>query len=302
MLFSMPTLELEDVGNFWWLGIRNIESIVPNSTVQDAAFWVSGLTDRNSNLDAADTRQSNLAVMPNLGTNFVSDEDTITLDGSNVGKAWWSVGASNNNLITVNSNGEDYSLTISGKSFEPRISYDTSDSAVAFGQSCTLDDGKIIVGGLKDLYYFGESTVRSERLGNGDLSNAYQLTDVQAGCIGIAANFSASESDVPEKVDLALVDIAFNQVRSTFSSSRFVIRQLINQGSEMIEQKLEARELANGGYRMTPTGEFRIVETNRGSEKIARKLPVTGSLVKYSCDAGSGQAGLFRFLCQREVA
>lgn len=72
-------LELIDSGNLWWLGIRAIDSVVPDSTVAMAAVSSSRIVDVQDGSPLLDDGRSapfrGVFVLPNLGRDYLSPEE-----------------------------------------------------------------------------------------------------------------------------------------------------------------------------------------------------------------------------------
>lgn len=292
------SLAVLDVGNLWWLGIRDIESVVPGSRFSRAAFW-SQSRDREI-VDPSDSGlhgSTVLTVVTSMDGKSTMDSVTAVRSDGRDAKVWWVSTADTNDagrLVTFRSHAGQNTLEIADETLTDLDIFETRNPSAGFGVACTDSRDNVLVAGLRNTYRIGKDGLTVSPIPMTGTDEGFRLTDVSTNCLSLLARFEPlgdPEHAANASVDIALVDLDKGSVLSTFSMPRFTRRVLFRNGSRLLRQDLDV-EIADGGaVRLLPTQQIRLLDTASGDVIASSELPVAGAIEGPFCAAD--EAGNF---------
>lgn len=288
LVLSGDTLEEKDVGNLWWLGIRGIDYVAAGSTLLRAAVFPDRLVDVMTGALVPD--RSNLIVLHDVGRSLRSPDEMRTLGETTLTKVWWINDTPSSKLIGLRRTGKEQTLALFGSDLSLQSVWPLDPPSLGLGVACE-DRKRIVVGGLTEkLVTENGSSVIKEPLRKPSGVGDYRLLGVTpVGCTGLMAENIADASEIDlnaDQLEVRTIDLATNQLGPKFQLKRAAVSTLIAGGTKVLQQDLLATAVDGGGYRMTPTGSMRVVDSQSGSILKRSKLPA-GATSRLVCRGDS---------------
>lgn len=284
LVLSGDTLEEKDVGNLWWLGIRGVDLVIPGSTLERAGV----LSDQRVD-PATGTRlgpESALALIRDLGRSQVSPGETPIVVDSSITKAWWIDDSPSSRLIGVRHANQKYTIAVYGSDLDQQAEWSATPPGLGLGVAC-VDGQRTIIGGLRTRLIAADNRlIATERIGQSSSDGYRLLGAAPIGCIGLMGDFveQPAEGDVnSSQIKLRTIDLATNRLGAEFRAKRVAQSILFARGTRLLQQDLFATPADGGGYRVTPTGRLRVLETQNGSVIRSGELRSAGETSRLLC-------------------
>jgi hypothetical protein len=296
LVLDSTTLEVNDVGNLWWLGIRRIESVVPHSTKFNAALWVSQLLNADGEL-LNSSRDPLLVVLQNLGRATKPGGVPPIIREKWVNKGWWVPNLKESRLMVFGAMGDEYAIGVFDSADDDLQIYATDDPTIGFGMTCVLPTGDLMNFGLTNKFTFEGTRVQEAKIVSEFASSNYRMTGVQNGCTGLMANFETqnpANTGTDAKVDIAVVDASADAVISEFETKRFVENFLFDRGRKILQHDQNVQAARHGGITSDPSNRLRVIDATTGNTVLARELPFSGQVQLASCQDGDKQFATIR--------
>ena len=289
IVLDAVTLREIDVGNFWWLGIREVDMVVKNSSVSNAAFWVNNwdpfVDSRPTAIESGATR---IISLQNLGRENSWNFRPPEMIDAAAPKVWWVSQPNNQRLLKFENAEQQSRISVLDSNLAPLETFNASDLTMGFGVACEGVGGSILVAGLRDYFKIAETGFQTTEFPLPQDGTRYHLMDVTLNCLVTLGRFGPlNELSDPQSqtVEVAIVDMNKNQVVSRFLTRRFVRNVLTDNGNKMIQQDLAVQFVGENGdsIQLTPTNKFRVLDTRDGSIVSSREMPSSGRITSPYC-------------------
>lgn len=285
LVLSGDTLEEKDVGNLWWLGIRGVDLVIQGSTLERAGVQSDKRVDPATGTWLGP--EAALAVIRDLGRSQLSPRDTAFAVDSSLTKAWWIDDSPGSRLIGVRHANEQHTIAVYGSDLDQRAEWIATPPDLGLGVAC-VDGQRTIIGGLRSRLIASDNRlIATERLRQPSSSGDYRLLGATpVGCIGLVGDFveQPAEEDInSSQITLRTIDLATNKLGAEFRAKRVARSILFARGTRLLQQELFATPAEGGGYRVTPTGRLRVLNTQDGSTLRSAELRSAGETSRLFC-------------------
>ena len=187
LVLSGDTLEVRDVGNLWWLGIRGVDYVIPESTLARAALWTDTRHDLETGMWTGST--SALVSLQDLGRQLGSVSDLrLAISSSAYDSYRWVNDDPQNRLLRIHRDSDEYlvALVRSDLTLERQWRSPLSGRHGS-GVSCVMDD-RLFIGGLENrLIADGENELVVDPIARAAPNDGYRLGSVSLGCAVVLA-------------------------------------------------------------------------------------------------------------------
>lgn len=284
MVLDSTTLEIKDVGNLWWLGIRLLYNGVLNSSTLDVLIspemFVDPSTDERLNSEVGDDGYFRSTVdyyfLENLGRNYRSQAElpTINYEERGIAPEWATYGSTQ--LVRTQDqmvqfvlfghrydNVENNRFAVLDSSFNLIISGSVSSSADS--AVCRFDDRFFVAGG-REAWSFDQFT---EQVDYADWPDQeYVILNIRDGCRVLAR--PRGDAVDPDS-GWRLIDFSTGEILSRFDLDVIPGRSLLfDNGSRWLIQNGVSDE--NNVLKLTP--EFILVDTITGDILARAELDI----------------------------
>lgn len=265
LVLSGNTLEIRDVGKLWWLGIRGVDYVIPDSTLARAALWTDSRHDLETGTWTGPT--SALVSLQDLGRQLTSVSDLIlALSSSEYDSYRWVNDDPQNRLLRIHSNGDEYFVALVRTDLTQERQWRSPIVRLGSGVSCVVDD-RLFVGGLEARLFGEGDELVVESIARRAPSNNYRLVGISMGC-----TVMVSEPQLPT----LLVDLSTNEVVTEFRAKAQTRVVLFDSGRKLLQQDI-TRVPVEGvdGHRVGYTGHMTVADTSNG--EFLREVTLNGS-------------------------
>ncbi len=280
-MLSGDTLEVTDVGNLWWLGIRGVDYVIPTSTLARAALW----TDSRVDLETGQLlgRGSALVSLQDLGRQLSSAAAlNLSIPGdANVTNRWVNDDP-HGRLLSTNEDGDGYVIELARTNLTPERQWQSPTVRLGAGFSCVADD-RLFIGGLENrLTPGGDNELVVDTITGAAPSEIPRIfSTVSLGCTVLVGSLDADgdttstfESPIRD-VAGTLVDLATNEVVTEFRYRTRARGLLFDDGARYLQQDITGTPADGGGYYVGYTGRVRVIDTH--TSEILGEAALDGS-------------------------
>lgn len=287
MVLDSRTLEIRDVGNLWWLGIRQLNFVGGNSTLDSAwiqpEIFLDPSTGERLNTVLEDDGYFRPTVdryfLENFGSNYRTQTDipTINYEEQGITLEW----ATYRSTRVVRSQGEIFQFVLSGHQFNNvennkftvmdssfNIIVDGTVGSSADSAICKVGS-RIYVAGGREAWSFDSTTGQVDYANWPDRN--YVITRIQDGCRALAR--PRGDAVNPDS-DWRLIDFSTGEILSRFDLDFGTGRHyLFDNGSRWLIQGGRGDE--NNVLQLT--SEFVLVDTITGEILVRTEPDINGA-------------------------
>ena len=286
-VLSGDTLQVMDVGNLWWLGIRGVGSVAPGSSLARAALR----TDRRVNLQTGMWTGPSLAVasLQDLGRQLASASDLrLVISSSAYDSYRWVNDDPHDRLLRIHEDGDEFFVSLVRADLTTERQWRPPTIRLGSGVSCVVDE-RLFIGALETRLEVVDDELAVETIAGAQLPDEYRFIDRSHGCNVLAVPFDARPIAERPSTDVTglLVDLSENEVVREFRYMRGARGLLFADGEKYLQQDITLTPADTGGYYVDYTGRVRVVDTR------------TSEILGETALEGSGE--MSRLLCRNEA-
>ncbi|MCY4286991.1 MAG: hypothetical protein OXC63_00125 [Aestuariivita sp.] len=291
LLLDSNNLELRDVGNLWWLGLRQIDYVYPGSNLNFASFSTEFHADVSTGYrmhvgpglridPSPEMPFIDLYLLENLGRDYQSHQDVLFADSSKLGienvdkysmdRLKW---MQNEETIVFSYDQYKYALVSSNLELISQFDFDSS----MLSAQCRKGDE----------YFFASSrSVLSLDIATGEANSPswvnpeYRFSRTFEGC-KVLTYWRGENAGMSAASKYQLIDYSNGNILSEFDLDIELSNyHLFADGSRWLMQELEM--VSEGSYAGTNT--FRLIDTLSGESILEAELDIGDAILPDSSD------------------
>ncbi len=276
LVLDGDTLETRDVGNLWWLGIRNVDNVVHGSTLGGLGLYSDRVMDMATGSFRDDYWQTGgLFVLEDLGRQLYHTSKVPGLsDLPNSELQWIASPKDTRPLILRRQNGKS---SVSLSDAQLKESPQGSTTLKTLRAACEDSPGRIFAGGVDHRLSIEQGVVSTDRLARAHRKSGYTMSGRSLNCLALMVK--VAEEDVT-MMHNAIIDLSTNSILSEYKTKRYVSPVLIANGGRLLQQvHAVPKERAS---RVERTDEYRLLDTRDGRVLRSTRLGIDGELQSHS--------------------
>ena len=286
IVLNGDTLEISDVGDLRWLGIRGVDYVIPGSTLARAAFWTGARFDLDSGMWLGE--EWVLVSLQDLGRQLHSYSDlALSISSSEFNEDRWVNDDPENRLLRIHKDGDGYLYTLAGTDLSQERQWRSPmDGRHGSGFSC-MANNRLFIGGLENrLTPEGDNELVVETIAGSAPSEIPRLVGtVSLGCLVLVLPFSDTERSPTEVVTSRLVDLSTNDVVTEFrytagTGGRML---LFADGEQVLRQDITTTPAGEVGHYIGYTGRMRVYDTRTSEILGEARLEGSGEMSRLFC-------------------
>ena len=290
MVFDSRSFEPVDVGNLWWLGIRNVDWVVRGSDFHHAGLLTTSTPEPVPEDSLRPT--SYFVSLENLGQSKREWSDLPVRRVSDAVKMWWIAGDVQHRLIAFEwDRAANSTLRVLSPELDEEFNWQVTYPSIGLGLACASENGDVLVSGLTKMMVGNSLAHRLNSYPPKYVDQGFHLGSVAVGCFGIL--FKVPDTPLKELdpetalTEIAILDLQENKVISSLKMHRFSKYRLFDRGTQLLQQDLEVVEFDEYylSARWSPTNRLQVLNlsSSHGAQVKRMILPEPGTISPIFC-------------------